>query len=52
MKFNVEFDKLIKTIGHRALFSRNDVEHTQRCQEFIWTLSQCYLSSPKVVTSY
>jgi len=28
-KFNAEFNKLIKTEGHLARFSKNDVEHTR-----------------------
>ena len=34
-KFNAEFNKLIKTVGHRArLFPKNDGEHTHLCQQF------------------
>ena len=35
MKFNAEFNTLIKTVGHRAFsLSKTDVEHTHLCQQF------------------
>jgi len=33
-KVNVEFNKLIITVRHRARFWKNDVEHTHLCQQF------------------
>ena len=37
-KFNAEFNKLIKTVGHRdRFFPKNDGEHTHLCQQF-WLL--------------
>ena len=34
-KFNTEFNKLIKTVGHRAcFFGKNDFEHNHLCQQF------------------
>jgi len=35
MKCNAEFNKLIKTVGHHALFfPKNDVEHTHLGKQF------------------
>jgi len=48
-KFNVEFNKLIKTAGHCAgLKKEKDVEHTQFDNkfDFILIVSYSHLSSP------
>ena len=51
MKFNAEFNKLIKTVGHRAtFFSKNDFEHTHLCQHVLLYLDIYRMSLHKRFT--
>jgi len=43
-KFNAEFNKLIKTVGHRARFFEIDVQHTHLCQQF-WLYLDIFIFS-------
>jgi len=45
MKFNAEFNKLIKTVGHRALFFRKMILNTPTFVNmfyFIWIYIGCH----------
>ena len=41
-KFNAEFNKLIKTEGHRACFLKNDVEHTHLRKCFLYPRNEVW----------
>ena len=43
-KFDAEFNKLIKALGHRARFSKNDVELTHLCQH-VWIYLDIFIFS-------